>query len=226
MVCSSRLYLRLPDVLLGFLVDGQSEFHSLQGCLARVQTVRRTSATVALAAIPPTAPYTVIARVCAPRVDLLVEDGADKVIVLLDQEQRPECAPSIAANLVALIRAASQRLGATPLHVVVKQRCYENWLIADPDALISQPGRFRLSRAAVSSVAPNKADHIDALQLMNRCVIGDYDKVDDSKRIMARADPLRIASNSRSFRRLMRCYGSAAYATQSKRPAVSARQPR
>ena len=42
-----------------------------------------------------------------------------------------------------------------------------------------------------------------------------YSKVRDSKIILAAADPLKIAENSRSFRRLMRIIGHELYRSQS-----------
>lgn len=55
--------------------------------------------------------------------------------------------------------------------------------------------------------------------LLKRCSLDKaYDKVADSKAIMAKADVSTIAAHSRSFRRFMRLIGCPVYATQSRFP--------
>jgi hypothetical protein len=50
----------------------------------------------------------------------------------------------------------------------------------------------------------------------------DYNKTKDAPGITAKLDPLAMALNSRSFRRLLRCLGHPDYASQSARPARDA----
>jgi hypothetical protein len=129
---------------------------------------------------------------------------------------RDDCCGQIAAELRRLL---GQRC-RDDVTVVVKNRTFENWLIADLDAFDELRARFRLSNATRNAVAPDKADHAAALSLLKASVrSGSYDKVADSRRILGRAEARRIARNSRSFRRLLRVVDHPTYADQSARPA-------
>ncbi|MGO9903074.1 MAG: hypothetical protein ACLP0J_26085 [Solirubrobacteraceae bacterium] len=54
------------------------------------------------------------------------------------------------------------------VYVVVKVRMFENWLVADYDALAAQRGRFKSSVADRNRVQPNRADAADAAAILNR----------------------------------------------------------
>jgi hypothetical protein len=55
--------------------------------------------------------------------------------------------------------------------------------------------------------------------LLKRAAQGDaYEKVQDAKRILERADVLRLATNSRSFRRFLRVIEHPTYREQSAAP--------
>jgi hypothetical protein len=110
-------------------------------------------------------------------------------------------------------------LTETPPIVVIKNRMFENWLVADVEAVKIQRARFRLSTAAERSIVPNKADNVAALEVLKTAAVRtSYSKVPDSQRILERADIQRIAANSRSFRRLLRVVGHPGYAGQSRLP--------
>ena len=109
--------------------------------------------------------------------------------------------------------------GVAGVAVAVKNRMYENWLVSDPQALRSMSARFRLTTGQVRSVSNDRADSVDGLRLLKRIAQGKaYGKVADAVEIMGRADALRMASNSRSFRRFLRVIGHPSYASQSARP--------
>jgi hypothetical protein len=111
------------------------------------------------------------------------------------------------------------RIMGRPSEVVVKDRMFENWLVADIEALKALRGRFRISRSVERSIDPNKADQVDALRILKSCVVRDsYSKVRDSQQILARAAVASMGRNSRSFRRFLHCVGDPTYAAQSKRP--------
>jgi len=203
---------------IGVVVDGVSEFASLAGLYSDLQALGcHQILKPAKADIQPYAPIAVIARQCSPKVSQFLARGAQKVLVLLDREQRNECpgefARQIAAAIIMCVGAGAQ------VEVVVKDRAYENWAIADLDALRALPGRFAVSKATANAVEKNKADQVDALVLLKRCAIDkSYDKVADSKAIMARAKAQKIASHSRSFRKFMRAAGCPVYSAQSLLP--------
>jgi hypothetical protein len=164
--------------------------------------------------IQPYAPEPAIARSCRNGIKQLSLRGANLVVILLDREQRSEC-PS---RLASAIRAAASSETTVGVEVVIKNRTYENWLIADLSALRGQPARYAVSNTTRASVEPNKADSADALMLLKRCCTGSYDKVADSKKILARADIVRIGKHSRSFRRFLGLTRHPRYSTQTRQP--------
>lgn len=202
---------------VGFVVDGESEFRSLPRLFDQLRS--STGAQFErplLAKIQPLAPVPVIARACESRIAILEQRGVDISVILFDRETRPECCGELA---VAVHRLLS-KFASCNIAVVVKNRCFENWLVADIDALRAQPGRFRVSRAVVRAVSRNNADQTPAVDLLKRCAKGDYDKVRDSYRILEQAEISRIAMNSRSFRRFLRVVGHPLYTAQSRQPAA------
>jgi hypothetical protein len=99
---------------------------------------------------------------------------------------------------------------------VVKNRTFENWVIADVEAVRGVRGRFTVSGGMRSAVEGGTADNVDALSLLKRAAQGDaYEKVHDAQPILEGADVRRIASNSRSFRRFLRVIDYPDYRTQS-----------
>lgn len=202
---------------VGLIVEGDAEFHALPLVLPSLRdatghAIRRPIK----ATIHPTASPAAIARVCQPYIALLRSKGDDLIILMLDMETDPSCPGDRAAQVE---RAILSRSGIA-VKAVLKNRMFENWLVSDLDAFAGQRARFRLSAAMRRAVEPNHADQIDALEWLKRACLGaSYAKVEDAKRILGRADPLRMATNSRSFRRLLRVADHPAYARQSKRPA-------
>lgn len=201
---------------IGLIVDGEAEFKSLPHVIAALgHASGNTILRPVLAKLTPTAPLPVIARSCTSALQQLEGRRAERVVVLMDREDRSECIPHLASNLKRELCQVTR----VAIDVVVKNRMYENWLVADSQALACQPGRFQVSAADRGRVAPSKADHVDALAMIKRSCLGTaYHKVLDSERVLARADTLTIASNSRSFRRFLRCVGHPGYLQQSKRP--------
>jgi len=131
---------------------------------------------------------------------------------------RSECPGEFAAEILAGLR---DKVEDGDVAVVVKNRMFENWLIADLGALKKQRGRYAVSKAAAKKVESNKADNVDATPLLKQCCKSDYRKVQDAKKILAHADPGVIGLHSRSFRRMLRCIRDPQYTDQSRQPAAS-----
>ena len=137
------------------------------------------------------------------------------MLVLLDREDSDRCAGELASEVEAHIRAYAD----CEVRVVLKDRMFENWLVADIACLRSQAARFSLSGADEHRISPNRADSCDALAIIKRSIVsGRYDKVQDAKRILNLADPLAIGRNSRSFRRFLRLSEHPTYGAQSRLP--------
>ncbi len=201
---------------IGVVVDGRSEFSALPKLKLQIEDISgNTIAEIVKADIHPMATAAVIARAAAERISVLQMRNVDCVVVLVDREDRPECPGALAEQ----IRERIQPRAPMPVAVVIKDRTFENWLVSDPDALLGMRARFAVSRGVVNSIRPNKADHIDAARALRVAARGHaYEKVKDAGRILERADVLRMAANSRSFRKFLRCVGHPAYATQSRAP--------
>lgn len=201
---------------IGIVVDGLGEFQSLPEICARLclRQGDQLLAPVHARLQPKSAPGR-IAESVLKKLDLLRKRGADVVLLLIDREDRAECAPEFAQAIEAAFVAMSQQV-----RVVVKNRKFENWLIADPKALGSLKGRFKPTAAFRKHVSQNKADNVaDAAALLNRiCVKSSYHKTQDPPKILAVMDVVEAGKNSRSFRRFLRLLGDERYRDQSRKP--------
>lgn len=201
---------------VGLIVDGQAEPDALPILLRKLRGVGRISRPL-YADLQPKAAAGQIARKAISRVRMLRQRGAGRFILLIDREDREDCPPQMAAEIETALRRTPECRGID-VHVVVKDRRFENWLIADPDALASLRARFRVSKAFRKRVSPNKADAVaDAEELLRRASVGPaYHKRHDPAKILGAVDVARAAGNSRSLRRFLRLVGDSRYREQSK----------
>lgn len=203
---------------LAIIVDGEAEFYALPALLDKIEgDIGQPILRPYRANIQPYAPPGVIAKACKDRVQQALGRGADRIVVLLDRELRDDCPGDIASA----VSSALCNIVPCQLFVVIKDRTFENWVIADVGALEAQPARFRDCHIVRNAVVPNRADAASAKQLLDRVVRGRaYDKIADARRTLERADPQKMAEHSRSFRRLLRILGDPTYSAQSANPAV------
>lgn len=202
-------------VRFGVIVDGDAEYRSLHYLWSAIASRSgHTYLNPIKADLQPTAPIPVQVRSLKKHVAVLSGRAVDRIVVLVDREERTDCCGKLANDLATAL-AATYPFQFT---VVVKNRTFENWLIADIDALSQQRQRFVVSAAHRRRVEPNKADRVDALRLLKEAAKEGYSKVVDAERIMRRADVLRIAANSRSFRRYLRVLDYPTYRHQSRVP--------
>lgn len=204
---------------IGLLVDGDAERAALPELLGQLkESTGHSFLNPVRPAVHPKASPARIARACQSEIDILVGKGVDRIVVLLDREDRADCPTQIAQQVEQAIRAHAG--GEAPVVVVVKDRCFENWLVADPDAIAASPARFSLPASVRAALHADQADHLDAVEILKKGVTkGSDNKVRDSKRILARCRVERMAGGSRSFRRFLRCLDHPLYSNQSKRPA-------
>lgn len=203
---------------IGIIVDGQAEYRSLPKILERIECPHLVVKTL-YADIQPFAPVAQIVKAVNSRMPALQVKNVDHVLVLVDRESRKVCPGEWAKEIErALDRGCSQSHSCS-FAVVIKESCYENWLISDVNALLKMRKRFSLSKQTIRAIQPNKADRQDAQDILKKAAQGAaYSKIQDSMRLMSVAEPLSVAANSRSFRRLMRQLENEQYANQSKRP--------
>jgi hypothetical protein len=207
-------------VKIGLIVDGLGEAAALPLLRERIRSPHVLLKPVHERKLQPLAKPEQIALVAARRCLLLAAEGVELAVVLLDRETREDCPGRFASQLESLIsrRLAGRRIAVT---VVMKDRCFENWLIADLECLGDTPRLFSNLTQVAQTVPFGNADGIDdALDILHRACgpRGTYNKVEGAKAICTHLDPGRAARNSRSFRRFLRVLEDSRYAGQSRLP--------
>lgn len=165
----------------------------------------------------PDGPVKGIAKACGPALRQAKARGAELFVLVIDREQQQE---SVGA-LATVLKGELEKAGPWPfkVEVVFKDRTFENWLVADVQAVREQRGRFDLTQSAVRKVEPDKADHVDALAILQKAAKGkQYEKIEDGRKIAGHLDLSRAAKNSRSLRHMLHVLGVEAYADQCRRP--------
>jgi hypothetical protein len=202
---------------IGIITDGQAEAIALQKIVKGLRTNADNIISPVYADLQPKAAPGQIARAASSRIGLLIGRGADRIIVIVDREDDPTCPAMLALNL----ETAFNEQGFS-VCVAIKNRCFENWLIADPQAFRSMRARFSVSRSFVRSVSPNRADaNSNPCRLINRIVRGqggEYHKRKDACNLASKLNVEEAARNSRSFRRFLRHVYHPDYLDQSKNP--------
>ncbi|WP_082109640.1 DUF4276 family protein [Mycobacterium sp. UM_Kg1] len=195
---------------IAILTEGDGEFRSLPLLYAQLHASMpdRTRIVKTLKiSVQPDAEHGQLVAACRPSL-ALARAVADRIIVLLDREQQQRCPGEVAQQL----ETEFKKIAEIPVRVALKDRMYENWLLADLDALRMQPARFGVDAAAQRKVCPNKADSIDGLREIKRLVKnGDYSKTSDSDKICRKANVEKMAANSRSFRHFLHLVGHESY---------------
>lgn len=203
---------------VAILTEGDTEYACIP--LLRDQILLRTSAEsikVMKLAVQPDGPPAKIARTIKSQFFTILRDRYELVIVLLDREAKTEGCGAIASRIKTEITRTCG--SSVSFHVSIKDRTFENWIVADLDSLRAQPRRYSVDRAMIAKVQPDKADHVDALSLLKVATIGRaYEKVADGKKCAAEASISRMAKHSRSVRHFLHLLGDVDYATQCKRP--------
>jgi hypothetical protein len=150
---------------------------------------------------------------------IFAKKKADRLLVLVDHEGRGDCAGEWCGRMEGLFNKLCKKEGLAKVRVIVKVQTFENWMVSDPEAIALLRSRFDSSKFRRASVAPNKADHVDAVRMLKRSAHrSEYEKSRDAVAVMSRLDPYAAAADSRSFRRFMRLVGCPTYANQSKAP--------
>lgn len=201
---------------IGIVVDGDAESQALKLLTQRISIPGTQLLNPVYANMQPRSTPRQVARSAKPKIDVLTARSVDAIVLLIDREDRQECPVQLATSIEDAFRA----MDCSHVHVAVKDRKFENWLIADADVFRNLQARYRVTQAFRRAISPNKADSVaDAEELLNRIVVsGEYHKRRDAAQITALLNATNMAQNSRSFRRFLRLVGHADYRDQSKRP--------
>src|SRR4051794_40674566 len=119
---------------IGFIVDGEAEFRSLPLLYPKVDTPHQLMNPLR-ADIQPYASVEQIASAVKKRLPILINRGAEIVIVLIDREHREVCSGQWAQEIAAIINAKFTTVKVGICSTVVKNCCFENWLVSDISAL-------------------------------------------------------------------------------------------
>lgn len=186
---------------IGVLVDGTAEASALQLLLSKICYGGRTFIKPLYADMQPLAPPAQIYRAAAQKLPLLKSRGAERTIVLLDREGISACP----GDRAAAVRAEFVKHDEMDVSVVIKNRCFENWLIADPDGIRKAGAkRFNVSERIESRIRSAGADQLSAIAVLAGMVNGDYCKRLDPAQICAVACTKTMQDNSRSFRKFVK----------------------
>lgn len=200
---------------IGLIFEGDSEFNSFRHLLPQLRSqTGHTFLNPLKADIQPKSPDGRIVSSCKSQIKWLTMQRATRIIVSFDREDHSDC-PGTWSN--KLSSDFSSKYGVS-VSVVLKDRTFENWLIADLEAFDSMSSRFSIPSSSRMRIFPNKADQVDGYMEICKLVNGSYSKVSDSVKILSHANILRMSEHSRSFRRLLRILEHPSYLHQSKRP--------
>lgn len=201
------------------VTEGDSEykalpvlFDQLRGAVTELEFIKITKLPV-----QPDGPTEKIRRECAKLGSLFKAKKVDLVVLILDREQQADPSGAVAQRIASTVSSAVPM----NLQVVLKDRAFENWVIADVDALAQMPARFSVTPALRRAVTPNKADRVAAIELLKRASsTGAYDKIRDAERVFSHAKVDKIGRNSRSFRHFLHVLGHPDYVDACKSPAA------
>ncbi len=199
---------------VGIVVDGDAESQALKLLTRKIKFDGLNIIDPVYANMQPKSTPAQIARSSLSTIKILLNKGAELVVVLIDREDRTECP----GELAKIIEQSLLKVGQVKVKVVIKNVKFENWLVADLDAIKALRNRFNVTEKFINLIKPNKADNIqNAENTINEICIGKqrYHKRDDPVKIMTKAKPENIAMNSRSFRRFLRVLNHPIYADQS-----------
>jgi hypothetical protein len=96
--------------------------------------------------IQPFATPAQMALAASKKFQILLTRGAESIVVLIDKETRPDCTVELVHVVELEARELLREMSTiVDIQVVLKVSMFENWLIADPDALAGLTGLFEMS---------------------------------------------------------------------------------
>lgn len=183
---------------IGVLTEGRGEVPALPRLYAQLRTAGHQLLNPLFVDVPPMASPALIANRAKARVNSVLARDADRAILILDRETDPTDPVTRATEICR----ALGNLCHGDVVVVMKDRCVENWLIADPAAFSSQSALFPKHQKV--QYPKGRADSQDAIRLI-KAALGStsYDKVQHPARIFAQSDVSTMRVNSLSFDRFV-----------------------
>lgn len=207
---SRRSAPRVVQPTVGLIVEGETEFKALpllhkKNLVPGCPPLHPTN----LNGIGSHMNIQAIAKMVTPKVKAHIAAGRTRVILCIDREQRAECTGEFATALHSAIVA---RAGSVDVHVVIADRTFEAWILADARGLY-ESRKFK--------VAPNfvcfegrmgERDRKGCIEL-DRLLGREYSKTVDGPRLFEAMDFDRARTfgpgqhGSRSLDKLLRTLG-------------------
>ena len=189
---------------IGLLVEGEGEYYGFPHLLSRLSSQHTILQPLRYDKLQPFAKPAQIAYVASKKFPILLYKGVSLIVVVIDKETRPECTGLLVQEIEREARKLSK---GVEVRVVLKVTKLENWLVADPQALRDLRGLFENVERIEKKVVPERADTVDAYELLKTSCKRSYDKKTGAIEICKKLDPERARQNSRSFRKLLKTLG-------------------
>lgn len=141
-------------VRIGIVVDGEAESQALKLLTRRIQIKDVQLFDPRFADMQPKSTAKQIARSAATQILILKKQKADRVVVLIDHDDRAECT----GDWAVVLEDAFNALGHQDVQVAVKNRKLENWLISDVSVFRKLKARYKLTKAFEKAVKPKPRD--------------------------------------------------------------------
>ena len=161
----ARTAIHREELPLGLVVEGFSEYYAVPVLLKTLNVRSATPAVFHGQADEMNA--SALARRMLPVVRAQLRKGIRKLLIILDRESRPTCAPSLAETVRdEVVRRLSEREVAVrcTIAVVCADRKLENWLLADPYGIAGH----KLIRDEVRKKQPENVDGTDGKAELRR----------------------------------------------------------
>lgn len=129
-----RPALHADQPTIGLIVEGETEFKALPLLHTNKKLVKGCPPlrAINLNGIGSHMTVPAIAKMVAPKVKSHIAAGRTKVVLCMDREQRSDCPGKLAISLRAAIVA---QVGPADVHVVIADRTFEAWILADARGL-------------------------------------------------------------------------------------------
>lgn len=175
---------------VGLVVEGETEFDALpllhrEHLVAGCPPLRAVNLRGVGSHLDPIG----VAKMVAPKVIAHVAAGRTRVIVCIDREQRDLCAGAFAQAVGRELAAELRRLrcSSSDVHVVIADRTFEAWLLADARGLnarghLKSAPRFHCFEGQMGK--QGKKGVVELTQLLGR----PYDKTSDGKSLFREVD--------------------------------------
>lgn len=164
---------------IGIICDGSAESQALAKIVDAIHIYDVKFIRPIYADMQPKSTTALIAKKAERAIGILRSKKVDKIIVLIDFEDREGCPIAFSRKL----SSAFHDKGMHETMIVIKVSKFENWLVADHKGLNTLK-RFNVSKSFVNAVSPDKADNVDAVALLNSIIGGKTNIIKDETRLL------------------------------------------